>query len=276
MTTPKDTTLTGWRHLTVHQIEPIGGPDDLVSPGYFSDFAEIFPLRAPVEGDSAYAWFEPGEQKPIDYLTPKLAHALFEGLLVRRDQALDQLTGDDEWDELLDEHLPPGLSNGLNQYYHCGRYYDDLINGLLARLDYLLGSMANGFVPIPICTADEWLLHVSGWLVFTHWPFAINPLPDEWFRPSNQNLMPWDEQFEGMKEAPQFKNEFVFPFSDIEPEPDPDGGMRFEPLYLDSWFLAFFGHTCRTPENLERVETSKVVRVCWCVSGQSVACPVQH
>ena len=275
MTTPTNTTPISSCQSTVHQIEPIGAPDDLVSPGYFSDFAEIFPLRAPVEGDSAYAWFEPGEQVPINSLTPKLAHSFFEGLLVMRDQALDQLTGDDEWDQLLDECLPPGL--GWIMYLRGGRYYNDLINGLLARLDYLLGSMANGFVPIPICTADEWLLHVSNWFVSIDWPFAINPLSDKWAGRAVQELfMPWDPQLAALEEAPQFKNEFLFPFCDIKPETDLEGGLRFEPLYLDSWFLAFFGHTRRTPENLERVEPSKVVRVCWCVSDQSLVCTVQH
>jgi hypothetical protein len=256
-----DTTAESHCHPTFHRLATLGRRKDLLVPESYPDFAELFPLRVPVESDEVYAlYFEPGEQVPIKFLTPRFAHALFEGILgsyTQLSEELFELCGGEECGySFLEDYLPPGLYESLSAS-RCDGYFFDLLAGLTKRADYLLRSLSNGVVPDPICTADEWLLHVSSWWISDIWADFEDPLFDA--LPSHEGddldllselllddedlLMLWDPEFAGITSTVRSVNEFGAPIYDFAEAIDPDGRLRLGPLHPDGWFLPFFGET---------------------------------
>ncbi len=257
MTTPTDTPMKSC-HPTFHRLATLGRRKDLVNTHSYPDFAELFPVRTPVESDEAYTWvdFEPGEKIPINFLTPRFAHALFQGILgsyVQLSDELCELSGGEECGySFLDGYLPPGLYESLSAS-RCDGYFCDLIDGLLDRADYLLRSLMNGVFPVPICTADEWLLHVSTWWIAADEAFFEDPSHNS--LPSHKGdelnlmsglllededlLMLWDPRFAGITSTVRSENEFGAPIYDFAEAIDPDGRLRLGPLHPDGWFLPF-------------------------------------
>jgi hypothetical protein len=111
----------------------------------------------------------------------------------------------------------------------------------------------NGVVPVPICTADEWLLHVSTWWIAADEAFFEDPSHNS--LPSHKGdelnlmsglllededlLMLWDPRFAGITSTVRSENEFGAPIYDFAEAIDPDGRLRLGPLHPDGWFLPF-------------------------------------
>jgi hypothetical protein len=259
MTTPIDTPIKSC-HPTFDRLETLACRKDLADIENCPDFAELFPLRTPVETDEAYSWvdFEPGEQVPINFLTPRFAHALFEGILgsyAQLSEELCELSGGEECGySFLEGYLPPGLYESLS-VSRCDGYFCDLIDGLLQRADYLLRSLSNGVAPVAICTADEWLLHVSTWWIAADEPFFEDPphnsLPShegddlnrmsELLLEDEDLLMLWDPRFAGLAVPSHSANGSGAYMCDIPEGFDPGVTLLVSPLHPDGWFLPFRG-----------------------------------